>query len=171
MLKILILSAFFISSAFAQDMSRNEKPSEAYRTRSDGSSEYIGGCLTHEDYEGRKFKRSSMILETLSPSDLSISELNRRLHRIDSSLLLEISNALQFDLADFREFVDDITIDRIQMSKRLTSSLVRANVGIGGGNGSYLVFSQVGNTYKLLSQTLDGDLEYCDIKVWMKIPR
>ena len=168
MFKTLVVSLFLISSAFAQDMSNQERVDDAYRTRADGSSQYVGSCLTHEDYEGINFKRSSMILDRMEPSDYSISELNRRLNRLDSSLLLQIARALNFELADFQDYVDDITIDRIQMSKRITANLVRANVGIGGGNGSYLVFTQVGNTYKLMSQTLDGDLEYCDVKVWMK---
>lgn len=171
MLKTLIVSFFLISTAFAQDMSNQERYEDAYRTRTDGSSQYIGSCLTHEDYEGVNFKRASVMLDTIEPSDFSIPELNRRLHRIDSNLLVAIAKSLDFDLSDFKDYVDDITIDRIQMSKRLTANLVRANVGIGGGNGSYLVFKQVGTTYTLMSQTLDGDLEYCDVKVWMKNPR
>ncbi len=44
-----------MSSAFAQVMFCTERYEVAYRTRTDGSSEYIGSCLTHEDYEGKNF--------------------------------------------------------------------------------------------------------------------
>ncbi len=156
------------ASAFAQDMSQTERYEDAYQTNTDGSSEYIGACTTHEDYEGKNFKQSSIILETLIPGDFSKEELKRRLMRIDSSLLNQIAERLDFNLNDFKDFVDDITIDRIQMSKFSTSNFVRANVGVGGGNGSFLVFSQVGKTYTLMSQTFDKDVEFCDLKVWMK---
>ncbi len=155
-------------SAYAQDMSRTERYEDAYRTNSDGSSEYIGSCTTHEDFEGKNFKQSSIILETLIPGNLSETDLKRRLMRIDSSLLNQIAERLDFNLNDFKDFVDDITIDRIQMSKYSTSYFVRANVGVGGGNGSFLVFSQVGKTYTLMSQTFDKDVEFCDLRVWMK---
>ncbi len=54
------------------------------------------------------------------------------------------------------------------MSKYMTTNYVRVNVGVGGGNGLFLVFSQVGKTYTLISQTFDKDVEFCDLKVWMK---
>lgn len=157
-----------MTSAHAQDMSRTERYEDAYRTRSDGSSEYIGSCVTHEDYEGKNFKQSSIILGTLIPGDFSQEELKRKLMIVDSSLLVQIAKSLDFELSDFRDFVDDITIDRIQMSKYITTNFVRANVGVGGGNGSFLVFSQVGKTYTLMSKTFDKDVEFCDLKVWMK---
>lgn len=168
MFKIILSCFILVSSAFAQDMSRTEDINDAYRSMPDGSSKYVGSCLTHEDYEGVNFKSSITILSTIEPRDLSQNELNRALSKIDSSLLIEISKKLDFSLSDFRDFVDDITIDKIQMSKYMTRSFVRANVGVGGGNGSYLIFSKVGSSYKLMSQTFDGDLEFCHYEVWMK---
>ncbi len=50
--------------------------------------------------------------------------------------------------------------------------LIRFNVGVGGGNGGYLVFNQVKEgsvvTYELMSSTFDSDLDYCDKKVWLQ---
>lgn len=154
MLKTLFVFLFLTSTAFAQGMSTHEKYEEAYRTRTDDSSQYLGSCLTHEDYEGINFKCSALILNTLTLSNFSISKFHRRLNRINSNSLFEIARALNFESAGFKDFVDDITIDRIQMSKRIIANLVRPILGLVTVMVLYLVFTQVGTTYKWMSQTV-----------------
>ncbi len=43
--------------------------------------------------------------------------------------------------------------------------------GVGGGNGMYLVFNRTVTkgkiAYELMSEVFDGDVEYCDSKVWL----
>lgn len=155
-------------SALAQDMSRTESYDVAYKELADGSEQYVGSCLTHENYENVKFKRTAMMLKYMEPAGYSASEFNHLMSKIDKDLISKIAKTLEFDMADFQDFVDDITIDRIKVAARPMANLVRANVGIGGGNGTYLVFEQTGGTYKLMSITLDGGLEYCDAKFWDK---
>lgn len=152
MLKSLVVMGLFVwGSAFAQDMSTMEDMGTAYREMPDGSSRYVGKCLTHEDYEKINFKISKTILDTISPSELPKKELSTILSKFDNVLLSEVLNNLDiYDMADrgasrvsiFQDFIDDMTVESVTLAQRSDLKLIRFNVGIGGGNGAYLVFNE-----------------------------
>ncbi len=179
MKSLLVMGLFVWGSAFAQDMSSTEDIGTAYRNMPDGSSRYIGKCLTHEDYEKVNFKVTKTVLETISPSEKSKKELATILSKFDSLLISEVLNNLDiYDMADrgasrvsiFQEFIDDMTVEQLSLSGRDNLRLVRFNVGVGGGNGSYLIFNEKAQSgkksYQLMSFTFDGELNYCDKEVW-----
>ncbi len=182
MFKTLVISSLILSaSAFAQDMSKNEDYKTAYTEQADGSSRYVGKCLTHEDYEKSQFTVKDLIQKYVEPSELSEQSLKDLVLLLGTDAVKKIFKVLELnDLSDknasqesiFKDYVDDITVDMIELKGRQELHLLRFNVGIGGGNGAYVVLNQVQHgtkrKFQLMSYTMDGDLNYCDRAVWSK---
>ena len=182
MLKILILGSLItVTHVFAQDVSHREDYKTSHREMPDGSSQYVGKCSTHEDYENVHFTTQKVLQDYVSPSDMSDDQIEALLSKIDPSLLRKVLRRMELDKLEgqvtsnkdiLKEFVDDITVDLISSSVFPDLQLVRFNVGVGGGNGAYLVFNMTQKaekrTYKLMSYTFDGDLNYCDRAVWLQ---
>lgn len=163
---IICLIALFSFQTLASDMSRTETYDEAYRELSDGSNEYIGGCSTHQDYEGKKFIVTKTLVKYFEPRDFSKSELANKLKTVEKELIEKIGG-LEF-IAD----ADDLTLEKIQHKNLKHLDLYRANIGVGGGNGYYEVYARTKVKgvvkYLVLSHVFDGDIEYCDSLVWNK---
>jgi hypothetical protein len=182
MFKSLLVMGLFVSgSVLAQDMSTTEDMGTAYREMPDGSSRYVGKCLTHEDYEKINYKISKTVLDTITPSELPKKMLASILAKFDSVLISEVLNNLDiYDMADrgasrvsiFQDFIDDLTVETLSLANREDLKLIRFNVGVGGGNGAYLVFNELmvsgSKKYQLMSFTFDGELNSCDLKVWKR---
>jgi hypothetical protein len=166
MKSLIILISFLVASqAFAQDMSRTETYEEAYRENSDGSTSYVGGCTLHEDYEDIKFKVTSTIIEYFSPDyRMSQADLLQKLSIMGPELL---SAVMEFISYDGEIGFDDLTLEKIKY-KHSRQSFFRFNIGVGGGNGQYVTYMLMNNKYKLVTHTFDGDVEFCDKKVWLK---
>lgn len=163
---LIVLGTILVfSQAFAQDMSRTETYQEAYRQNSDGSRSYVGGCTLHEDFEDIKFKVTSTIIEHFSPDyRMPQGELLQKLSVMGPDLL---SAVMEFISYDGEIGFDDLTLEKIQY-KHSRQSFFRFNIGVGGGNGQYVTYMLMNNKYKLVTHTFDGDLEFCDKKVWLK---
>lgn len=177
MFKLLLAMTFLFSGVVsAQNMAETESYDEAYTEMPDGSSRYVGKCSTHEDYENKFFGRKSLIQKYVSPSDLSYAEMKKILSQFDKGLIKQVLSVLQMNdisgtddvVSIFMDYVDDLTVDTISHTKASGLDLIRFNVGVGGGNGGYLIFSKVKNKaeYELMSYTFDSDLNFCDKKVW-----
>jgi hypothetical protein len=168
LLALILLTNF---SVLAKDMSRTETYDESYKDLPDGSNQYVGGCSLHQDYEGIHFKVSKTIVESFEPRDLGSSELKLKLYNIEKELLIaassEASNPIQF-FAD----VDDVTLEKLSSKTFKHLDLYRFNIGVGGGNGYYEVYSRIVRNGKIqytkLSNVFDGDVEFCDSVVWLK---
>lgn len=163
---IIALSALLVfSQAFAQDMSRTETYEEAYRENADGSSTYVGGCSLHEDYEDEKFSVTSTIIEYFEPDYRAPqAELIKKLSIMGPELLNAV---MEFISYNGEIGFDDLTLETIQY-KHSRQSFFRFNIGVGGGNGQYATYMKTNAGYMLVSHTFDGDLNFCDKKVWLK---
>jgi hypothetical protein len=166
-MKILIaLGAFFVlSQAFAQDMSRTESYEEAYRDNEDGTRSYVGGCSLHEDFEDVKFSVTKTVIETLDSSyGVSQANLLKKLAPMGPELLAAVMEYIAYD---GEISFDDLTLEMIKY-KHSAQTFARFNIGVGGGNGQYVTLMKTSEGHKLVTHTFDGDLEFCDKKVWLK---
>lgn len=166
-MKILIaLSVLFMfSQAFAQDMSRTETYEEAYADNSDGSRSYVGGCSLHEDYEDKKFSVTATVIEYFEPDyQMPQEELLKKLSVMGPELLKAVVDFIGYD---GEIGFDDLTLETIKY-KHSAQVFSRFNIGVGGGNGQYVTFMKTNQGFKLVAHTFDGDLEFCDKKVWLK---
>lgn len=163
-MKLFILLSLFAFSAFAQDMSRTETWENSYREESDGSSTYIGGCGTHQDYEGKTFTKGATIVKYFEPSQFTQVEIKKKLSKVDPVLVKTIEDGQD----GYLEGVDDLTIEKLVSKKFAKLDLYLVNMGVGGGNGIIFVYNKTKTGYELMSQVMDGDVEFCDKKVWIK---
>ena len=168
--------------AFAGDASRKEDVRTVYREMPDGTSKYIGKCSLHDVYLDEKFKVTDVIVEYFEPSQRSFKELKKVLRKLDPVALRLVLNTFGMfevvgddvdNLTIMSEYVDDITVDRISFFANPSLDLIRFNLGVGGGNGGYVVLSreQINKdnfVYNKMSYTFDGDVNYCDEQVWDK---
>ncbi len=177
---LLLFSVVFSGSLMAQNMADKENYKDAYIDMPDGSSRYVGKCSTHEDYEKFYFKTKKVLQKYTDPSDLSEAQIKAILAKFDKeviSLVLktlnmyEISNSSS-EVSILKDYIDDITVESISSVFGPELNLIRFNVGLGGGNGSYMVFNKIKNgsgiTYEMMSYTFDSELNYCDQKVWLQ---
>jgi hypothetical protein len=170
-MKSLILASFMLLSvnAMAIDMSRTENYDEAYKELTDGSSIYVGGCSTHQDYEGKHFKVTKNLVPYFEPGyDAPETDTLNKIHVLDKELIAEAKDHL---VVDSMSQVDDLTVDKIQSLTIKGLDLYRMDIGVGGGNGMILVFNKVKRgskiEYALMSEVFDGDVEHCEDKVWL----
>lgn len=163
-MKFFLLLVLFSFSAFAQDMSHTESWDDSYREESDGSTTYIGGCGTHQDYEGKLFKTERTIVKYFEPWGMSPAEIEKRLAKADPALIAVLQESHENNLHG----VDDLTIEKLSSKRFAKLDLYLVNMGVGGGNGIIFVYHKNGKKYELMSQVMDGDVEYCDKKVWLR---
>ena len=166
---LVVLAIIFIQSTLAQDMSRSESYKDTYKELPDGSSQYIGGCSLHQDYQGIYFDVSKTIVDTFMPEYQSpIANTMRKLEHVEKELL---AAAAAGNVGEFFSQVDDVTLEKLTSKKFPYLDLYRFNIGVGGGNGYYEVYTRaVVNgkiSYEKLSNIFDGDVEYCDKKIWL----
>jgi len=177
---LLVLSVLVSSSVFAQDMSKTEDYKNSYVDMPDGSSRYVGKCSTHEDYDKFYFKTKKVLQKYVEPSDLSETQIKALLAKFDKAIISQVLKTLEmYDIAEsgasvvsiFKDYIDDITVETITNDVFPELDLIRFNVGVGGGNGGFMVFNQLkkgsATTYELMSYTFDSDLNFCDKKVWL----
>lgn len=166
----IILSLLFSLNAFAKDMSRTETYEQSYKELPDGSTQYIGGCSLHQAYENKKFTVGKTIVETFEPEyGSSREEVDALLTAVEPELL-----SVAASYADLESFADadDITLEKIKSTVFKKLDLYRFNIGVGNGNGMFIVFNRIVKhnkvTYEFLSKVFDGDVDYCHSKVWTK---
>lgn len=153
-------------------MSRTETYEQAYRELKDGTNVYVGGCSLHQDYEKKKFYVTKTLVKYFEPYGMSAEEFKKKVKNAEPELL-EIAgkDAGAESITD----VDDLAIEKIKITKLEGLDLYRLNIGVGGGNGMYLVYNRTivegKPQYELLSNVFDGDVEFCDSKVWIKSSR
>lgn len=162
----LLVMAAVSYSTMAQDMSRTEDYDSSYEQQADGTHMYIGKCTVHQDYENKKFKVTETLVNYFEPQDLSDREYNKKMRKIEKELILEAGHGDE----EFLRKADDITIEKIKGSETPDLNLYRLNVGVGGGNGMYIILNRTvinGKVnYEFLAEIFDGDVEYCDQKIW-----
>lgn len=162
---VYILSIALSLQSFAEDMSGTE--SSVYRDLPNGSSVYMGSCSTHENYEGDLFIVNKTIIKYFEPNG-SESD-NKKISVLEQELIRAAMIVIQTDSLNH---VDDLTVEKIFSLKFKNLDLYRLNVGVGGGNGMFLVFNRTINNgrigYELVSYVMDGGVEFCDSKVWLK---
>jgi hypothetical protein len=165
---LLFLSLLLSFNSFASDMSRGESYNDAYKDVGN-TTEYIGKCSLHQDYEDKKFTVGQTILDTVEPYDFSDEQYAEAIKNVDPALV-----AAFVELAGFETLkdTDDFTFEKVTSTVVSGLDLYRANVGVGGGNGIYIIINKITvngkSSYELMSQIMDGDVEYCDSKVWGK---
>ena len=164
------LCCFSLTSlALAQDMSRTESWEESYREEEDGSSRYIGGCSLHEDYEGEHFTVGKTIVKYFEPGYRETeADILARMGQVDARLLQLVAE----HVGEGFPHVDDFTMVKLHSSRFPELNLYRFSIGVGGGNGMFLVYRKTGRgaqaNYQLVTDTFDGDLNFCDRSVWTK---
>lgn len=164
-LSMFFVALFVATQAFAQDMSRTETYEEAYAENTDGSRSYVGGCTLHEDYEDKKFTVTGTIIEYFEPDyHMSQERLMKKLAPMGPELLAAVMEHIAYD---GEIGFDDLTLETIKL-KHSNQTLHRFNIGVGGGNGQYLTYLKTVQGFELVTHTFDGDLEFCDKKVWLK---
>lgn len=167
---LILLSLLLSFTATAKDMSRTEHYDDVYKEQEDGSVVYVGKCSIHPDKVGVNYLDKETLVEYFD-SD------NGRLTREE---FLKKTTALETELTDAAGLrtgsempigIDDFTADKIESTTFKGLNLYRLNIGVGGGNGMILVYNrEVKNgkpVYELMAEVMDGDVEYCDSKVWL----
>ena len=125
----------------------------------------MGGCSLHEDYEDKKFSVTDTIIKYFGPDyNMPQDKLLKKLSVMGPKLLAAVMDHITYD---GEIGFDDLTLETIKY-KHSAQTFARFNIGVGGGNGQYVTFLRVNNNYKLVAHTFDGDLEFCDKKVWLK---
>ena len=167
---ILLLTLMLAGAVSAKDMSKTENSKDVYKERADGSLEYIGACSVHEDKIGISFVVKKILVKYI---DLNDGKLSRE-------EFLKATRALEIDLINTAEKyigvsiplgIDDFSADKIESTKILGLDLYRLNIGIGGGNGMYLIYNRTLHkglvTYEIMAESFDGEVKYCDSRVWL----
>lgn len=150
--------------ALAQDMSRTETYEQSYRENEDGSTSYVGGCAFHEDYEDRHFSEGKTLVAYFEPDyEAGEEEIMARLNHVNPKLIAMAREHVGGELSH----VDDLTLIKLKSSRFPGMNLYRFSIGVGGGNGMYLVYGKFGSEFVLLSDTFDGDLNFCDKRAWL----
>lgn len=171
----LIAGLLFLStSAFAQDMSRTENYDSAYKETRQGR-RYVGKCTTHQDHTNKYFTVTGVLQSYIVPADLSEAKLQKVVNQFEPKLLRAALSVFGMDpvaqkttaLEIIKNYVDDMTVETLAHKFAPEMRLVRFNLGVGGGNGGYATFLVGTRGYKLLSYVFDGDVEFCDKKVWL----
>lgn len=178
---LMLISIFCTTTAFAQNMAGNEDWETSYQNMPDGSSRYVGKCSTHEDYEKIHFVLGKSLQDYVDPDDLTEEQMSEVLAKFDKEAiemllkafsLYEVGEQGESEVSIFKNYVDDFFADVIIHKSRPQLKLIRFGMGVGGGNGGYVVLNQVKKgskiTYQLMSYTFDSDLNYCDKKVWLQ---
>lgn len=168
-MKHALFSILFLMSlnSYAADMSRTEKYEDTYSTDAEGNEIYTGGCSVHQDFENKKFIVTKTVVKYFEPRDYSPVGFRKQMKGVDKELMIAaLSNTGIDDLND----ADDITVETIKSTVFNGLDLWRLNIGVGGGNGMFLVYNKTlvngKPSYELMSNIFDGDIEYCDSKVW-----
>jgi hypothetical protein len=173
---IALFSVIFYTNSYAQDVSRSESVDQAYRQLPDGSTMYVGKCKTHEDWKGKSFKVSGVVLDRVSTEGMRFEAAKKIHDQIGAPAFRMMMKEYFGNLADlssnqktikeFIDYADDLEIDVIQLIHQPSIEFIRFNVGFGGGNGGFLVLQKTASGWKKISSTEDGDLNYCDATVW-----
>ncbi|MBC7714441.1 MAG: hypothetical protein H7177_13940 [Rhizobacter sp.] len=168
---ILILSLLLAYGAQAKDMSGTESYKESTKEMEDGSVVYIGKCSTHQDYEKKYFTVDETLVKYFEPRDVTQAQMEKKLKNVEKELIVAAAKGANQEDATLSD-VDDLTVEKITSTKFAGLDLYRLNIGVGGGNGMFLVYNRIlkGKTpvYELISNVFDGDLEFCDSAVWIK---
>ncbi|MBY0414331.1 MAG: hypothetical protein K2Q18_09200 [Bdellovibrionales bacterium] len=170
---LLAISLLLSLSTFAKDMSDTETYEQSSIELDDGSIQYVGGCSVHQDYEGKLFKIEKEIVKTYEPSyNAPTAQTMAKLKHVEIELLEATAAGSDGNVSDFFSQVDDFTLEKITSTVFKNLDLYRWNIGVGGGNGYYEIYSRsVKNgkiSYDRLANVFDGDVEYCDSSVWLK---
>ena len=168
--------AFSSVTSYAQDMSRTETVADAYVDTPDGGSKYVGHCTTHDDYDHNLLSTLQVIQKYQDLQNVTPEEVRTLISKVDSKLLRKVLHDIQAVDKDghfstnfkmiYGGFLDDITIETIADKAFPSLNLIRFNVGVGGGNGIIVTYRKHGNAYRLVSQIMDGDVQFCDKAVW-----
>lgn len=165
---IITLSLLYSFQSFAKDMSATEEWDDVYVDKDMGYL-YRGGCSLHEHYLNETFKLDQTITPYFEPSLSSKGEFKEKMKNVDPALLATVASEFG---TDYLKNADDLEIHSVHYLINPLFSLVRLNIGIGGGNGTYLFYLQTKNNnqplYLKVAQTFDGDVIFCDEVVWMK---
>lgn len=116
-------------------------------------------CRLHQDYEGQEFEVGATLVPYFEPWDLDQAVVAQRLAGVPADLQAELLKLL---VADDLSLVDDLTLEEISFRGE---TLLRFNVGVGGGNGFYATFAMRDGSYQLLAYVFDGDVEFCHSSV------
>ena len=166
----LLLTLLLSFSVFSKDMSRTENYDDVYKQMPNGTSKYFGACSVHENKVGISFEIEKKLVEYM---DLDAGELSRE-------EFLEATRVLEIDIINAAEKhigvniplgIDDFAADKLKNTKIEGLDLYRLNIGIGGGNGLYLIYNRTETNglinYELMAEIFDGDVNFCDSKVWL----
>lgn len=163
---IIVFSLLFSFSSFAKNMVNTENYREVNIELEDGSTQYIGACTLHRDYEGKKFNVTQTIVEyfDMNPADYAANTKN-----VDPALLAKA--AKDTDLESLTD-ADDLTVEKLESSVIKNLDLYRLDIGVGNGNGIVLIYNKTAPkktvSYEQVAMLFDGDLEFCESKVWLK---
>jgi hypothetical protein len=151
-------------------MARTEDFNDVYKAQEDGSVRYIGACSVHQDMASVNFLEKETLVEYIELTDREMTR--EEFLKQTSQLEIELINAVEIKTGlDMPESLDDFTADKIESTKIKGLDLYRLNIGVGGGNGMYLIYNRKVTkgkvAYKLMAEVFDGDVNYCDSKVWL----
>ncbi len=177
---LLFLLVVSSTSVFAQDMSKKETYDNSNIEMPDGSSRYVGKCSTHEIYENFYFKKTKVMQKYVKPYQMEKAEIKAVYDKLGETFLKEVFKVMGMnDVAEPKEktldileqYIDDIYVEKVSHVLYPEMNLIRASVGVGGGNGGYVVMNRKLEgkkfKYELVSYTFDGDVNFCDKSVWL----
>lgn len=166
----LLLSLLLSFSVSAKDMARTEDYDDVYKETADGSIVYVGACSVHQDMAGVNFLEKETLVEYI---DLNYGDMTRK-DFLEAARPIEIELINEAELrsgSEMPEGLDDFSADKIESTKIKGLDLYRLNLGVGGGNGMYLIYNRTVTNgliaYEFMAEIFDGDVEYCDSKVWI----
>lgn len=165
---LIILSLLLSFAATAKDMSRTEHWEDVYKELEDGSVAYVGACSVHGDKN--MTIATQTLVEYFEPSyEMTRPEFLAAVKPLEMELITAMES--QGILSNLPEGIDDFYAEKIQHTTIKGLDLYLLNIGVGGGNGMILVFNRTVKNgrpvYEFMSEVFDGDIEYCDSKVWL----
>lgn len=162
---LLIISLLFSFSAMAKNMAKTESYEEAYK-EIDGYSVYVGACSLHPDREA--YTTDKTLVEYFEPRyEMKMEEFLEKVKPLEIELITEADK-----IVDGLPNADDFTATKITSTKASGLDLYSLNIGVGGGNGMILTYNRTVTNgkvhYELMADIMDGDVNFCDSKVWFK---
>lgn len=147
----------------AKDMSATEEWDDVYIDKDMGHL-YRGGCSLHEHYENEKFQTFTTLVRSFEPYSSSPADFEKKIKALDTNLISAVANDFG---SDYLKSADDLEVHTVHYFLNPNYSIIRFNIGVGGGNGTFIFYLKTTTQYLKVAQTFDGDVIFCDELVWI----
>lgn len=153
----LLLSLLLSFSVSAKDMASTEDYDNAYKESADGSLVYVGSCSVHQDMSGTNFLVQKTLVEYFDTGygDMTRKEFLKKTRSLEIELIEAAGERVGSELP---ESMDDFEAEKIESTKFRGLDLYRLSIGVGGGNGMYLIYNRTVSKNKVAHELMAKSL-------------